>query len=201
MVAAILISCAFTGLRGVPLDCITLSHPVVLRRWRVPQQGVYSAHAAGIPFAGPAGVADQFAGQNEPPRETESQRQRSCAGRGRAHLATNWQQHWPCHPNATTMHHRYVHDVFRLETRTFYVTPTCSQCHAHARRADSNPVPRGCGFKSHLRYWNEQARRRCRGLQMFGATSSATLSPCHLPVWTSCVDALFDSCRIILLQR
>ena len=46
-----------------------------------------------------------------------------------------WQQHWPCHPNVSTMRKRQSHDVSRSETSPFYVIPTCYQCHAHGRRA------------------------------------------------------------------
>ena len=53
----------------------------------------------------------------------------------RAQLATIWQQYWPCHPNATTMSKRHRRDVSLSKTRTFYVIPTCCQCHAHGRRA------------------------------------------------------------------
>ena len=51
------------------------------------------------------------------------------------YLATIWQQYWPCHPNATTMSKRCSRDVSSLKTRSFYVIPTCCQCHAHGRRA------------------------------------------------------------------
>jgi hypothetical protein len=61
--------------------------------------------------------------------------QHSCPGRAPDNLATIWQQHWRCQPNAAPMALAKSGDVTACHKANLTVSPTCFQRHVDGRRA------------------------------------------------------------------
>jgi hypothetical protein len=60
--------------------------------------------------------------------------QHSCPGRAPDNLATIWQQHWRCQPNAAPMALAKSGDVTACHKANLTVSPTCFQRHVDGRR-------------------------------------------------------------------